>query len=230
MLEIFNTLENVDERSIFNEETKVKFTEVTFDYNGISGNAFIEYHRTDRNTEMPYIFRIDWNGRKYLYNRDMDIQKSNFTEEDRDFINRWINTIPVELLTVEEIGEEDRIKKEELYKYIFVGKRIKSNNEDGSRVENIDFDFRGTNGHLDEFIDDAGDFRIYKYTVSFDSQFAEWGREPNGEIVINSSFTTKNYRKYKDFLEAFIEAFGYSVPIVQVKENEFLINVDEINL
>lgn len=213
MEELFKGLDNVVEREIFNKETKVKFVEIMFEYSGISGNAFIEYHRTYRNTEMPYIFRIDWNGKKYLYNKDMNIRKSNFTDSDKDFINRWNNTQDVEILTIEELEENDRIKKEDLYKYIFVGKRIKINNEDGSTVENIDFDFRATNGHLDEFIDDTGDFRIRKHTVSFDGQFAEWGRESSGKIIVNSSFTYKNYMKYKDFLEAFTEAFGYSIPI-----------------
>ena len=213
MEELFKGLDNVDEREIFNTETKVKFTEITFEYNGIGGNAFIEYHRTERNTELPYIFRIDWNGRKYLYNREMNIQKSNFTESDRDFVDRWNSTQDAELLTTEELEECQRIDEEEHWKYIFVSKRIKINNEDGSTVENIDFSFRGTEGHLDEFIDDTGDFRIYKYTLSFDDQFAEWGRESSGELVVNSSFTHKNYREYKDFLEAFTEAFNYSIPI-----------------
>lgn len=158
MEELFKGLDNVVEREIFNKETKVKFTEITFEHNGISGNAFIEYHRTYRNTEIPYIFRIDWDGKKYLYNKDMNIRKSNFTDSDKDFINRWNNTQDVEILTIEELEENDRIKKEDLYKYIFVGKRIKINNEDGSIVENIDFDFRATNGHLVELIDDTGDF------------------------------------------------------------------------
>ncbi len=213
MAELFKGLNNVVEKEIFNEETKIKFTEITFEYNGISGDAFIEYHHTYRNTEIPYIFRIDWDGKKYLYNKDMNIRKSNFTDSDKDFINRWNNTQDVEILTIEELEENDRIKKEDLYKYIFVGKRIKINNEDGSTVENIDFDFRATNGHLDELIDDTGDFRIRKHTLSFDGQFAEWGRESSGKIIVNSSFTYKNYMKYKDFLEAFAEAFGYSIPI-----------------
>ena len=67
MTELFKGLDNVVEKEIFNEETKIKFTEITFEYNGISGDAFIEYHRTYRNTEIPYIFRIDWNGKKYIY-------------------------------------------------------------------------------------------------------------------------------------------------------------------
>lgn len=213
MAELFKGLNNVVEREIFNKETKIKFTEITFEYNGINGDAFIEYHRTYRNTEIPYIFRIDWNGKKYLYNKDMNIQKSNFTDSDKDFIDAWNNTKDVEILTIEEMDENDRIKKEDLYKYIFVGKRIKINNEDASTLESIDFDFRGTNGHLDEFIDDTGDFRIRKHTLSFDGQFAEWGRESSGKIIVNSSFTYENYIKYKDFLEAFVEAFGYSIPI-----------------
>lgn len=213
MAELFKGLNNVVEREIFNKETKIKFTEITFEYNGISGDAFIEYHRTYHNTEIPYIFRIDWNGKKYLYNKDMNIQKSNFTELDRDFIDKWNNTKDIEILTIEEMDENDRIKKEDLYKYIFVGKRFKINNEDGSTLESIDFDFRGTNGHLDEFINDTGDFRIRKHIISFDGQYAEWGRESSGEVVVNSSFTYENYIKYKDFLEAFVEAFGYSIPI-----------------
>lgn len=213
MEELFKGLDNVVEREIFNKETKVKFVEIMFEYNGISGNAFIEYHRTYRNTEIPYIFRIDWDGKKYLYNKDMNIRKSNFTDSDKDFINRWNNTQDVEILTIEELEENNRIKKEDLYKYIFVGKRFKIDNEDGSTLESIDFDFRGTTGHLIELIDDTGDFRIRKHTLSFDGQFAEWGRESSGKIIVNSSFTYKNYMKYKDFLEAFAEAFGYSIPI-----------------
>lgn len=213
MAELFKGLNNVVEREIFNKETRIKFTEITFEYNGIGGDAFIEYHRTYRNTEIPYIFRIDWNGKKYLYIKDMNIQKSNFTDSDKDFIDAWNNTKDVEILTIEEMDENDRIKKEDLYKYIFVGKRIKINNEDGSTLESIDFDFRGTNGHLDEFINDTGDFRIRKHIISFDGQYAEWGRESSGEVVVNSSFTYENYIKYKDFLEAFVEAFGYSIPI-----------------
>lgn len=213
MAELFKGLNNVVEREIFNKETRIKFTEITFEYNGINGDAFIEYHRTYRNTEIPYIFRIDWNGKKYLYIKDMNIQKSNFTDSDKDFIDAWNNTKDVEILTIEEMDENDRIKKEDLYKYIFVGKRFKINNEDGSTLESIDFDFRGTNGHLDEFINDSGDFRIRKHTLSFDGQYAEWGRESSGEVVVNSSFTYENYIKYKDFLEAFVEAFGYSIPI-----------------
>ena len=58
MEELFKGLDNVAEREIFNKETKVKFTEITFEYNGISGNAFIEYHRTYRNTEIPYIYSV----------------------------------------------------------------------------------------------------------------------------------------------------------------------------
>ena len=213
MAELFKGLDNVVEKEIFNEETKIKFTEITFEYNGISGDAFIEYHHTYRNTEIPYIFRIDWNGKKYIYMRDLNVQKSSFTDLDIDFIDRWYNTKNIEILTIEEIEENDRIKKEDLYKYIFVGKRFKINNEDGSTLESIDFDFRGINGHLDEFINDTGDFRIRKHTVSFDGQYAEWGRESLDKIIINSSFTYENYKKYKDFLEAFAEAFEYSIPI-----------------
>lgn len=221
MTELFKRLDNVEEKEIFNKETKVKFTEITFEYNGITGDAFIEYHRTERKTELPYIFRIDWNGKKYIYNRELDMQTSSFTESDRDFVDRWNSTQDAELLTVEELEECRRIDEEDLHKYIFVSKRNKINNEDGSTVENIDFNFRGMTGHLDEFIDDTGEFRIYKFTLTFDHQFAEWGRESSGEIVTHSSFTSRNYKKYKDFLEAFTEAFQYSVPVISIRKDEF---------
>ena len=102
---------------------------------------------------------------------------------------------------------------EEHWKYIFVGTRAKINNLDGSTHEAIEFNFRGEKGHLEEFIDDTGELRIYTYTVVFDKQIVTWGRRESGEIFINSSFNSKNYKKYKDFLEAFVEAFGYSIPV-----------------
>lgn len=217
----------IDKKEIFNRETKVKFTEITFSYNTISGNAFVEYHQTERSVEIPYIFHIDWNSKKYIYIRDMNVRKSNFTESDRDFVDKWNNTQDTELLTIEEIGEDGRILEKDLYNYIFVSKRNRINNKDGSIVENIDFTFRGTNGHLEEFIDDTGDFKICKCTLLFDHQFAEWGRKSSGEPVACSSFTSKNYKKYKDFLEAFTKAFHYSVPVIRLKKSDYLITIDE---
>lgn len=213
MLELFKGLDNVDEVEFFNKTTKVRVSEITFSHNNIDGSAYIEFRRDNRNGEILHIFRIDWGGKKFLYNKDVDVKRSTFTESDRDFVDRWNRTQEAELLTVEDLEKEQRIDEDEHWKYIFVGIRAKINNLDGSTHEAIEFNFRGDKGHLEEFIDDTGEFRIYTYSVVFDKQIATWGRSDSGEMFINSSFNTKNYRKYKDFLEAFVEAFGYSIPI-----------------